>query len=171
MHITLRAEAATGALSLRLKRNREFIEKAIREYSRKWGIRIYRFSINSNHLHLLLGARTRIGFQNFMRVLSAQVAAFVTKARKGQPFGKRFWDDLFFSRIIEWGKSYLTALGYVQQNELETAGIIPYQPRAKSRYGLEPSLRGPRGPKQSRAAEPRRTASFNEMASSLRSLP
>jgi len=136
MHITLRAEAATGAMSFRLKRNREFIENAIREYAKKWGIRIYRFSINSNHLHLLLRANTRIGFQNFMRVLAAQVATFVTKACKGKPFGKRFWDGLFFSRIVEWGKSYLIARGYVIQNELEAAGVIAQQPRSKSRYDV-----------------------------------
>jgi len=135
MHVTLRAEAATGALSLRLPRNRMFIEEKLCEYSRRWGIRIYRFSINGNHLHIILRASTRLGFQNFMRTFSAQVALFVTKARKGAATGKHFWDHTFFSRILEWGKDFLTACGYVVQNVLESSGVLPYQRRSRSRYG------------------------------------
>ncbi len=40
-----------------------------------------------------------------LRVLSAQVATFVTGAKKGKPFGKRFFDLPAFTRIGEWPHS------------------------------------------------------------------
>jgi len=91
----------------------------LKQYAARWGIRIYRFSNNSNHLHLFLRATTRLGFQNFLRVFSAQVATFVTGARKGKAFSTRFWDRLAFSRVVEWGKSFFTAKEYVEMNDRE----------------------------------------------------
>ena len=88
IHLTLRSSYAVGVYSFRTKRNREFISALIRSLSRKWGIRIYEFSINSNHIHFALRTLTRKGFQNFLRTLGSQIATFVTGARKGRPFWK-----------------------------------------------------------------------------------
>ena len=133
IHLTLRSSYAVGKHSFRTKRNEAFISKLIKELSRKWGIRIYKHSINSNHLHFSLKALTRRGFQNFLRVLSAQVATFVTGAKKGKPFGKRFFDLPAFTRIGEWGKAFKTLTDYVVQNVMEARGLIAYQPRTTRR--------------------------------------
>ncbi len=129
IHLTLRSSYTVGKNSFRTKKNEGFTSKLIKELSRKWGIRIYKHSINSNHLHFSLRAYTRRGFQNFLRVLSAQVATFVTGAKKGNPFGKRFFDLPAFTRIVEWGKAFKTLTDYVAQNVREASGLIPYQPR------------------------------------------
>ena len=129
IHLTLRSSYAVGGYSFRTKRNREFISALVRSLSRKWGIRIYEFSINSNHLHFAVRALTRKGFQNFLRTLGSQIATFVTGARKGKPFGKRFFDLPAFTRIAHWGKAFERLKAYVIQNVLEASGVISYQPR------------------------------------------
>ncbi len=133
IHLTLRSSYAVGSYSFRTKKNEAFISKLITSLSRKWGIRIYNHSINCNHLHFNLRAYTRRGFQNFLRVLSAQVATFVTGAKKGKPFGKRFFDLPAFTRIGEWGKPFKTITDYVVQNVREASGLVPYQPRKPRR--------------------------------------
>ena len=129
IHLTLRSSCAVGVYSFRTKRNREFITALVRSLSRKWGIRIYEFSINSNHLHFAVRALTRKGFQNFLRTLGSQIATFVTGARKGRPFGKRFFDLPAFTRIAQWGKAFERLKAYVIQNVLEASGVISYRPR------------------------------------------
>ncbi len=133
IHLTLRSSYAVGKNSFRTKKNEAFISKLITSLSRMWGIRIYQYSIHGNHLHLSLKALTRQGFQNFLRVLSAQVATFATGAKRGKPFGKRFFDLPAFTRIGEWGKPFKILIKYVAQNVMEASGLIPYQPRKPRR--------------------------------------
>ncbi len=123
MHLTMRSASAKGKSSLGLPRHRNFIERKVREYASRWGIRIYTFSNNSNHLHMVIRTTTRAGFQNFLRTLSAQVATFVTGAKKGAALGKRFWDLLAFTRVAEWGRAYAVAKDYVEMNQQEAVGL------------------------------------------------
>jgi len=83
----------------------------------------------------LIQGRKREGIQNFFRVLSGQLAEHVTKARKGMPFKGKFWDRLLYSRIVEWGREFVSVCKYILQNELEANGVIPHQPRKNARMG------------------------------------
>ena len=147
IHLTLRSSHAVGRYSFRTKKNREFISALIKSLSRKWGIRIYEFSINSNHLHFALRTLTRKGFQNFLRTLASQIAAFVTGAKKGRPFRKRFFDLPAFTRIAQWGKAFTRLKAYVIQNVLEATGAISYQPR-KAKGALVKEALGQRYPQR-----------------------
>ena len=138
MHLTLRSSFAIGRYSFRVKKNRDFISKIIGVSGKKWGVKVYSFSINSNHLHFSLRSFTRVGFQNFLRAVSAQVAAFVTGAKRGRPFGKRFFDLPAFSRITEWGRAFSWLNAYVLKNQLEASGAISYQPRTPMRLTARP---------------------------------
>lgn len=109
--------------------HRTRIERLIQRASTGHGVRVYRFSNVGNHLHLLVRARTREGFQNFLRVITAQTAALVTGARKGNPRGK-FWDALAYSRVVGWGREFKKLQAYLSKNLLE---------------GMRLFLRGPRG--------------------------
>ena len=92
MHVTLRSSNAVGELSFRRSCNLQFIENLLPRVGKKWGVRIYRVSVNGNQIHLALKADHRKGFQNFLRVVGAQIARFITGAKRGKPYGKRFWD-------------------------------------------------------------------------------
>lgn len=133
IHATMRSSWALGRYSLRRMETQNFIRATVRRLSEKWGVTVYEISINSNHLHFVVRAKTRQGFQNFLRVVAGQVACFVTKARKGIALKKRFWDLPAFTRLAEWGKAFQSAKRYVVQNILEAAGIIPYTPRRTSK--------------------------------------
>ena len=128
MHVTMRAGAARGAKSFLLPHHARRIESLCRELGSRFEVKVYEIGNSGNHLHLLLKARTREGFKNFLRSFTGKVALIVTGAKKGNPFG-RFFDALTHSRIVEWGKAYFHAKRYVVINRLEGLGLIPHQAR------------------------------------------
>jgi putative transposase len=129
MLVTFRSSLATGVFSFH--RYRAFIHQTISTLAARFGVKVYRYSINTNHIHMVIKGGSRNGLQNFLRTLPALIARKITGAKKNNPFGKRFWDLLVHSRIVSWGKAFRYALDYVLKNQLETEGLIPYSPRKK----------------------------------------
>jgi REP element-mobilizing transposase RayT len=109
------------------------IRRLLKQLSHRYQVTVYEHSVNSNHLHVVLRAKTRKGFQTFLRVFAGQVAQKITKAFKGTGLKTSFWEFPPFTRILEWGKAFLTARQYVLQNQLEADGVIPYQPRKEKK--------------------------------------
>jgi hypothetical protein len=137
MHLVLRSERAKGDWSMLRIRNAKPIERILWTAARKNQVRIYRYANSGNHLHLLVKAKTRQGFQNFARTAAALIARAVTGAKKGNPTGK-FWEGLMFSRVVAWGKGFFHAKYYVIQNELEGLGL-----RAHADRKSKPPARAP----------------------------
>jgi REP element-mobilizing transposase RayT len=138
MHVVLRSSLATGSWSLRRRQNRERVERELGRFARRFGIRIYQAANSGNHLHLLLRARRRLDFQNFLRALTGAIARFVTCAQPGHR-ADRFWDLLAYSRVVQWGRDYFGVRAYVLQNEWEALGLVRRRPRKVPEFG-------PRGP-------------------------
>jgi REP element-mobilizing transposase RayT len=132
MHLVLKSSQAVGRQSFLSKQHSTFVGELVQRLSQQWNVRIFQFSNNGNHLHLLIQARDRRGFQAFVRTLSALVARRVTGARKGCKLKGPFWDGLPFTRIIAWGRAFALAKNYVLQNILEAAGKVPYHPRTSA---------------------------------------
>ena len=130
IHLVMRAVAARGAMSFRRPKHFAIINQLIQKYARRFDIRVYNFSINSNHLHIVLRSKTRKSFQDFLRTIAGLIARAILKAEKGQKKGK-LWDNLAFTRISEWGRGFRALRAYVQQNVLEASGTIPYTPRKR----------------------------------------
>src|SRR3989338_635348 len=118
LHVVLRAEQARGKYSLLIPAHARMLYRLMVFYGKKFEVKIYNFAIVGNHAHFILKAKTKRGFQNFLRVFAGQVAQRVTKAKPGHPLAKRFWDYLAFSRIIPWGKAFENAKKYVFKNIL-----------------------------------------------------
>ena len=129
MRFVFKASHLGSSSSFLLKRNKEFISSLLKKESRLSGLRIYYQSINSNHIHLAIYGKSRFGYQRFLRVVSSKIAQFITRAQKTKPLSEKFWDNVPFSRIVEWGLSFRTLTNYIQQNILESQGMIPYTPR------------------------------------------
>ena len=115
---------------LRAEKNRA-IQGILERAAKANGVRIYERANSGNHLHMVVRARTRKGFQNFARTVGALVARAVTGAKKGSPGGK-FWDKLVYSRVVEWGRAFRFATNYVAVNELEGQGVGSYRKRPKA---------------------------------------
>lgn len=75
-----------------------------------------------NHLHLVVQGKSRPLLQSFLRTLPAKIAFGVTGAKKGNPVG-RFFDDLLFTRVVEWGRDFARLRHYFFKNKMEAAGI------------------------------------------------
>lgn len=109
------------------------IKREVHALARRFGVRVYQYANSGNHLHLMVRARTRRDFQAYLRTLGGIVARRITGARKGKPAGK-FWDDLAYSRVVEWGKDFVNTKFYIVRNELEALGLpVPARKVARAR--------------------------------------
>src|SRR3954463_16633780 len=90
LHLVLRSDKAKGTLSLRTPENQRLITRLLTRFAILFGIRVYEFSVNSNHIHIILKAPTRTLFQRFMRTRPGQIAQKRTGACRGKPQGA-FW--------------------------------------------------------------------------------
>lgn len=104
------------------------IQKLVRRYSKKFYIKIEQISIQPDHIHLLIRGNKRSLLQAFFRVLSGQIAQRMTDSfQKKQERKLRIWKYRPFSRVVKGWKAYLTVRNYIQLNEKEARGEIPYQ--------------------------------------------
>jgi REP element-mobilizing transposase RayT len=118
MHIVLSSRRARGAWDLR--EHDRAVRKALRDMARQFSVRVYEFANVGAHLHMLVRARRRDAFQNFLRSFAGIVARKVTGARRGRPSG-RFFAGLAWSRVVSWGRDCLGVRHYIFRNEIEAS--------------------------------------------------
>lgn len=126
-HLVLRARLPV----LRLKRSKAIISVLLFELSEKFRVRIYNNSLNSNHIHLLVKAKTQKDLHDFLRVLTGQIAQRITGAVRGKKNKLSFWRKPAWKRMVNWGRDFINLHRYIYQNQLETLGLIPYQIRKR----------------------------------------
>ena len=144
LHLVLKSSRAKGPWSFH--QHKDAIKKLLKTSARQYGVRVLGYENVGNHLHLIVQAKRRADFQNFLRVLAQAVCFLVTKARKGSPIGK-FWDALAFSRVVEWGRDYLNLLEYLRKNEWEAGGMP--RDRVDHWFGVKRELLRESGPLKS----------------------
>jgi hypothetical protein len=116
---------------LRLKRNKTIISSLLLEISERFQVKVYNNSLNSNHIHLLVKSQTQKDLQDFLRVLAGQIAQRITGAVRGKKNKLSFCLKSAWKRMVHWGRDFLNIQKYIYQNQLETLGLIPYQPRTR----------------------------------------
>jgi hypothetical protein len=122
MHVTLRASRAVGPSSLLRPLCCAQISAIVAGFAAKNGVHVLRFANVGDHLHLVVRAKTRLGFQNYLRTIAGLIARTATGAVKGRASGK-FWDELAFSRVVEWGRDLKRTLNYVLNNAMEGLAV------------------------------------------------
>lgn len=115
IHLILWSSAAKGERSF--LRNRKLIERTLSKIAKRFGVKIYRTGNAGNHLHLVVKLTNRYLYSGFIRALTGALALKL----------KIKWDFRPYTRIIEWGRDFKRACEYVFLNQLEGAGVIPYQ--------------------------------------------
>ncbi|MBC7458243.1 MAG: transposase [Bdellovibrionaceae bacterium] len=158
LHFVLRSQFAHGKNSFRALKNNRGIASILKKASAKYGIRIYRQAIQSNHIHLVIRVPSRHAYKCFIAVVSGKIASLVMNFMSFKNFvkdlsirgtgegykaphnGQAFWEYRPFSRLLYWGKDYKKALGYLLKNTLEAVGFIKYEPREKN-YVYEKELK------------------------------
>jgi REP element-mobilizing transposase RayT len=143
MHVTLHSGRADGDWNL--LRHRRAVQEALRACARRSGVKVYDFANVGSHLHLLVRAQRRDGFQAFLRSFAGIVARKVTGAKRGRALGGGpFWSGLAWSRIVNRGRDYWGVRHYIFRNLIEaTAGAAV---RHALEHGPTPRNRLTRGP-------------------------
>ncbi len=122
MHLVLRSSFARGRYSLSIKRNR--IDNAVQKLSKSTGVKIYRFAIAGNHIHLLILSKSRSAYISFIRAISGIIARIILEAERGKAsLIDRFWDSRPYTRIMEWGRDFKVVSQYIDLNKLESIGF------------------------------------------------
>ena len=140
MHVVLSSRHARGGWNL--KKHDRAVRDALRDMARRFGVRIYDFANVGSHLHLLLRSRRREAFQGFLRSFAGIVARRVTGARRGRPAGP-FFTGLAWSRVVGWGRDYMSVRHYVFRNQIE--GALGAGIRRALEQGPRPTRRIRRG--------------------------
>lgn len=122
MHLVLRSRRAKGEWSMMHYDHQCAIVEVLQRAAKRHRVRVHRFANVGNHLHAVIQAARRQDIQNFLRAFAGAVALAVTKSKKGAASGK-FWDDLAFTRIIDWGRDWKNMLVYLDKNLWEGLGL------------------------------------------------
>ena len=118
-HVTLRIREGLPSL-----RRQSFVRELRRSFAaacERGDFRIVQFSVQFDHLHLLVKAPTKEAFQHFLRTLTTLGARLITGAKKGLPQGK-FWDAPAYSRIIPGG-AWPAIQAYFNKNRFDAIGF------------------------------------------------
>lgn len=127
IHLVMRSENAVGRASFfRFKRA---IEGTLNKNAKKFGVRIYRVAIQSNHIHMVMRIFNRQTYRKFICALTGTIAYLVSRGAGLKKQSRSFWAARPFTRIVTWGREYGYVLAYLRQNTLEAIGFVAYKPR------------------------------------------
>ncbi len=118
LHLVLKADRS---ISGSLRSFQVGIANLLAKYSSRFGVKIYKYAICGNHIHIVLRVPDRIVYRAWIRTVTGRMAInFKVK-----------WGLSPWSRILSWGREFKTVIKYVLQNTLEAEGIIEYKGRVK----------------------------------------
>jgi putative transposase len=111
LHITQRMQPGIGYL--RTQSRLELIKRALRAASDRFGMQVVHFSIQGNHLHLIVEAEGRAALSKSMKGLAVRVAVGLNQlaSRHGTVFA-----DRYHARVLASPRDVANTLRYVLQN-------------------------------------------------------
>ena len=111
VHVTLRLQPGAG--HLRAYRRARLIEDALREVRERFGVRIIHYSIQGNHLHLIVEANGAPALARAMQGLSTRLARRLNalNGRHGSVFA-----DRYHRHVLSSCRAVANAVRYVLQN-------------------------------------------------------
>ncbi len=119
VHVSMKV--VKGLPSLRSRRLFRVVRDAIAGGSDRLGVRICQFSVQTNHLHLVVEANGKGDLARGMQGLSIRIAKAIQRAlcRAGSIFA-----DRYFSRILRTPLEVKRALAYVLENARKHGSIL-----------------------------------------------
>ena len=141
LHVTLRM--APHVYNLRSRRSFRVIAAALRGGADRFDVRIVEFSVQGNHIHLLVEAPNRHALARAIQGLSIRVAKGLNRMmrRKGRVF-----DDRYHARVLRTPTEVRHAIRYIldnarkhaaQRGETYAAGYVdPYSSAGASDLAL-----------------------------------
>ncbi len=115
LHVVLSSKRAKGAWSLEHRRNRSRISGMMYTYAERFKVKVLQARIEGGRIHLLVRARDRKALADFLRVLAGRVAVVVSGAKRNVKKVGKFWDELCWSRLVNWGREFHHAMNVVRE--------------------------------------------------------
>jgi REP element-mobilizing transposase RayT len=136
IHLVLKINKSAVKGGLRSPHAFRLMSVLIKRYSLKFFVKVEQFSIQNDHVHLLIRGTKRSKLQSFFRVVPGQFAQNMTdtprddeKSEKNNKEKKKIWKYRPFTRVIKGFKPYQIVKDYIQLNECEANG----RPYSKTR--------------------------------------
>jgi REP element-mobilizing transposase RayT len=129
--------------TLRSAKGLALANQIIKKYAAHFYIKIEQLSLQNDHIHALVRTSRRSLYHHFFRVVAGQIAqqfereGMLTAAQRGidTPTDSSkavttaitLWKYRPFTRVVRGWKAYKTVQNYIQLNEKEITGKIPYR--------------------------------------------
>jgi REP element-mobilizing transposase RayT len=112
LHVTLKIRADVG--SLRTDKRFRRIQRAFRYGCDRFGMRMVEFSVQGNHIHLIVEAEDQKALARGMQGLAIRLAKGINRLsnRKGQIFS-----DRYHARVLRTPTEVRNAVEYVRHNQ------------------------------------------------------
>ena len=136
IHVVFKVNRLRLRFGLRSSQSQKLVFQIVRQYSKKFFVRIDQISLQRDHCHLLVRATRRTHFHHFFRVTAGQIAQRfekegllrVTGTPKTKPKkGTGLWKHRPFSRVVRGWRACKIVRDYIRLNELEAQGKVPYR--------------------------------------------
>jgi hypothetical protein len=125
----LSSKRARGAWNLGHRRHHSRIQGQIYTYAKRFRVRVYVARVRKGGIELLVKAHDRKDLADFFRVLAGRVAISVSGAKKGVKRIGKFWDELCFSKLLNWGAEFHHARTQIVRGfEFKSEGQTPFTP-------------------------------------------
>lgn len=128
LHFVLKSNHRTN-----LYPHRVLLRKLLSLYAKRFGIKVYKESVQRDHFHFCIKITNRQLYRGFIRALTGVIS---------QKLGRGIWSLLPYSRVISWGRDFLAVLDYILLNDCEVSGVVPYAIRSVSKRPLVVSPHG-----------------------------
>jgi putative transposase len=142
LHVVFKMNREAHRQGLRNYKSYTLPMQVIDRYAKRFFIKVVQVSIQGNHIHMLIRAHKRSLFHHFFRVVAGQIAQGLSRCvtdppaqglARGvtdtpKPPQKRikFWKYRPFSRVVKSWTAEKTVRNYIQLNEKEARGEVPY---------------------------------------------
>lgn len=130
IHLVFKINKGVLRGGLRAPQRFALINKLVKKYQEKFHISVEQFSIQNDHIHMLMRTSRRSNYQSFFRVLAGQIAQqfVLQKWVTDTPKGVKLWKHRPWTRVVRGGwRAIQTVRNYIQLNEKEVLGKIPYK--------------------------------------------
>lgn len=104
--VILSSRRARGIWNLAHRRHRSRVTSQAYTYAKRFRVRILLFRIVAGQIQILVKAKERKDLADFFRVFAGRVAVTVTGAKKRVRRIGKFWNELCYTRMLNWGADF-----------------------------------------------------------------
>lgn len=129
IHLVFKVNKKAVRGGLRSSRSFSLINLLLKKYAYKFYVKVEQFSIQHDHIHILIRGGRRAQLQSFLRVVAGQFSQRLTDTFNSRNEGPRIWKHRPFTRVVKGFRAYQIVRNYIQLNECEANG----RPYSKTR--------------------------------------